>query len=526
MADDWSAFPVAGSAAPPVAQDWSAFPAINAANAGASASPSASDTAIDVAKQAPSGLAVGLEGMMTGVPRLLNAAGTAVAPYIESAVAKVSPAAAQRMHEQDEIAQKPILNSDQKTEFKPPSVADYLPEPTTEAGKLTRGATSFVPAMAAAPGSLARNVATGLAAGGASEGAGEAFEGTTAEPIARVAAPLVAGVLGAKALTPGAAKLTPQAVIDAGSAAYRAPEVQAMRFDPNAIDGVANIITSDLNQAKANIRLAPNTHAIVDDLRNPINGTDHTIEDFQTTRQLLEGQAKNFNNPTEQRAATIAIKSLDRNLQTLPPSAVTAGDLGAANATLAQGRGDYAAGMAAQRVQTKLDNAELQAASAHSGGNIDNATRQKLRTILTSPAQSRGLTPDELDQLDQVVRGSPAGNVLRATGKVLGGGGGLGSLVTAAEGMHVAGPIGAAAPAAGYAIKKAGDALTTAAANRAVQQILSRAPSAPALMPPQPAYLRPGTAGLVGALTGATLPAGNQKRVPASQLAQALAGSP
>jgi hypothetical protein len=292
-----------------------------------------------------------------------------------------------------------------------------------------------------------------------------------------------------KAITAPAATavLNPEDVIQAGAKSFQSPAVKSVLISPGPVQNLSDNILDQLSKAKLNDRLAPQTRAIVGDLATPVNGPLHTMEDYQTTRQLLGKVAGNYSNPIEQTAASKAIDLLDQGFNNIPQSALVSGDIGTANNALMQGRGDYAAGMAAQRIQQKLDNAELQAASAHSGGNIDNATRQKLRTVLTSPNQSRGLTPDELDQIDQVVRGSPTGNVLRATGKMLGGGGGLGSLVSAAEGMHVAGPIGATMPLLGFGVKKAGDALTTAAANKAVQQILSRAPSAPTLSATAPA---------------------------------------
>lgn len=469
----------------------------------------------DVAKQAGVGLLSGVEGIPSAIPRILNAAGTALTPTIESMVSKFSPAKAAEMH-QAEADRQAFMAAN-----KPPSITDNLPQPQTEAGQLTRAGASFIPGMLGAPGNLIKNAIVGAGAGVASEGAGQATEGTAAEPYARIGAALLAGGAGAKALAPSAAKLVPKDLIDAGSAAYKSPEVMAVQIKPQAAQTISDNIAGELNKSRLNARLAPQTHAIVEDLATPVNGPNHSLEDFQTVRTLLGKQAGNFSNPTEQAAASKAIELLDKHLAGMPQTDLLAGDIAKANTTLTAGRGDYAAGKAAERVQGKLDNAELQAASAHSGGNIDNATRQKLRTILTSPNQSRGLTPEELGSIDQVVRGSPTGNVLRATGKVLGGGGGLGSLVSAAEGMHVAGPIGAAAPVAGYGIKKLGDLLTARAADRAVQQILSRAPSAAALRPGAPASLPPSIGGLAGALM-ASQPQSEKKPAPLSSLPFAL----
>ena len=72
-------------------------------------------------------------------------------------------------------------------------------QPTTTAGKFASTAAEFAPggAIGKAP-NIARNLVTyGVIPGLVSEGAGQAFEGSTAEPIARVAGALGAGMSGA-----------------------------------------------------------------------------------------------------------------------------------------------------------------------------------------------------------------------------------------------------------------------------------------------------------------------------------------
>lgn len=468
-------------------------------SAALSSLPQGSSSALgDVAKQAGVGLLSGVEGIPTAVPKLANAAGTMLASPLESLMARFSPGKAAEMH-QAEADRQAFMSAN-----RPPSITDNLPQPQTTAGQYARTAAEFVPGMMAAPGNLLKNAVIGTGAGLASEAAGQATAGSAIEPYARAGAGLVGGVVGAKGLAPSAPKLAPQQIIDAGSAAYQSPEVTAVQIKPSAAQRISDNIIGDLNRSRLNDRLAPQTHAILEDLPDPVNGPNHSLEDFQTVRTLLGKQAGNFANTTEQAAASKAIGLLDKHVSFMPQSDLVAGNIADANATLTAGRADYAAGKAAERVQGKLDNAELQAASAHSGGNIDNATRQKLRTLLTSQTGQRGLTPEELDSIDQVVRGSPTGNALRVAGKFLGGGGGLGSLASAATGYAAAGPLGAALPIVGYGVKKAGDAMTTRAANSAVQQILSRAPSAAALTPTTPASLDPRLAALMAALLSST----------------------
>jgi hypothetical protein len=452
--------------------------------------------AADVAKQVGAGLVQGVADIPTAIPRLLNAAAPAINSAVSNVVGKFSPTKAQDM--QDAETQRQALVAS----IHAPTMADFLPAPQTTEGQYARTVGEFVPGMMAAPGSLAKNAITGATAGLASEGAGQATAGTSLEPYARIAAGVGTGLVGAGALAPKAGTLTPDNVIAAGSQGYQSPILKQILISPGTVQKISDNTLDQLDKARLNDRLAPLTRGIVSDLATPIGGALHSVEDFQTTRTLLGKVAQNFNNPIEQGAATQAIKSLDQQFGAIPQSDLVSGNIGAANDVLTNARADYAKGMAAQRVQGKIDSAELQAGSAHSGGNIDNAIRQKLRPILTSPKQASGLTEDQLNSIDNTVVGSTPGNILRTAGSIMGGRGGLGSLVAAAEGMHVAGPAGALMPVAGYGIKSLGDALTRSKANQVVQNILSGAPSASNFQP-TPQGLTPLAAILAGAKSGA-----------------------
>jgi hypothetical protein len=278
------------------------------------------------------------------------------------------------------------------------------------------------------PGSLAtRGVTRAVIPALGSEGAGKLAEGTAAEPYAKVAGAIAGSILGHKIASPATlanARPTTEQVIQAGSQGYKEPAIAAVSFKPNVVESLSNTISSTLDRAKLNDRLAPQTRSIVEEMKTPI-GQAHTIEDLETARQLLGKVAGNFTNPVEQGAASKAIELVDKYMARMPQTHLATGDAAAANEALTTARANYAAGKTAERVGEKLNNAELQAASAHSGGNIDNATRQKLRPLLTSDKQGRGLTDAELGLIENSVRGSTLGNALRVAGKFLGGGGGL-----------------------------------------------------------------------------------------------------
>jgi hypothetical protein len=67
-------------------------------------------------------------------------------------------------------------------------------KPQTRAGKYAERAAEFIPGSLIGPGGVARNVATGAISGLASEAAGQATEGTKAEPYARIVGALGGGL--------------------------------------------------------------------------------------------------------------------------------------------------------------------------------------------------------------------------------------------------------------------------------------------------------------------------------------------
>ena len=152
---------------------------------------------------------------------------------------------------------------------------------------------------------------------------------------------------------------------------------------------------------------------------------------------------------------------------------------------LANARGNYAAAMRSDKLTGVADASDLRAAAANSGMNLDNSIRQRVVSILNSPKQSAGFSPDELAALNQVARGTAPRNVLRWVGNLFGGGGGLGAVasggVSGAIGDAAGGPIlgaiaGAGVPAAGFAAKQLANALASKSLSAADELVRQRSP--------------------------------------------------
>lgn len=125
-----------------------------------------------------------------------------------------------------------------------------------------------------------------------------------------------------------------------------------------------------------------------------------------------------------------------------------------------------------ERVNKALYDARMQAGSTGSGGNIQNATKQKLRQILTNEKKRRGLTLDEISLLEKVVEGSSVENLARTVGKLSPGGNGLMMFLNLTH--TIANPITAVPTMmAGAGSKALADGITSANAQNLNRLILS-----------------------------------------------------
>lgn len=438
---------------------------------------SAGETAADVAKSGGIGLAkgaIGLAGLPGDVGSLVSAGADklGVPESVKSAVKSVG----RHVPVFGAMAGPTSQDIQQGVE----GVTGEFYKPKTTAGEYAQTAGEFAPAVIGGPESLLAKVGTRVAAPAfVSETAGQATKGTPLEPYGRAAGAVIGSVAAHHAVTPPVKQAVPsvEQLKDAARAGYRHPDVTSLEIHPGSTAQAADDITSSLNAKGFRALNAPATYGILQELKNPVGPTSK-VADVDSVRKALTKTAGNYANPIEQQAANQAIAKIDDYLTNIPQSHVVAGDAARAQQVLKEAQANWSAAKHGETMAGKMSDAELQAAATYSGGNLDNATRQKIKSILTSPKLKRGYTADELKQMDQIVRGTFTGNLSRKVGKILGGGGGLGSLVTAAEGAHVAGPAGLALPLVGMAGRALGTRSTLNRANQLEETIRSRSPEA------------------------------------------------
>jgi hypothetical protein len=129
------------------------------------------------------------------------------------------------------------------------------------------------------------------------------------------------------------------------------------------------------------------------------------------------------------------------------------------------------------RRSEKVSDAIAKATDTASG--FENGLRIEFRKILNNPKLRRGFSKDEINAIQQVVRGTKTGNLMRQLGRVgigiSGQSNGLGAAVGAIGGSLVGGPVGSVVvPALGTAAKFAAERTTRLAADRALQMVAAR----------------------------------------------------
>lgn len=300
-----------------------------------------------------------------------------------------------------------------------------------------------------------------------------------------------------RALRPGKAKIpTAEELKAAGSAGFQAARETGVDYSAAGVKSMADGIRQTLESQGIIAELTPKTFSVLSKLQNPPADSIANISGLIAARKALQHAAGDFTNPTEQKAASAAIDALDNFVMGPPAESVVAGPSAAAGKLLDEARGNYAAAMRSDKITGAEERAIDRAGATNSGLNIDNQLRQRIDAILNNAKESRGFSPQEIDFMRQVARGTYGSNAARYVGNLLGGGGGLGSMLTSlltgtAAGSAAGAPglgatVGGSLALTGYLSKKASAALTKNQIRQLDELIRMRSPLYQKAMQSQP----------------------------------------
>jgi hypothetical protein len=254
-------------------------------------------------------------------------------------------------------------------------------------------------------------------------------------------------------------------------------------YASGAVKDAAAALRTKLEEQGFDAEVAGKTHRILDKLSSPPENSVASIKGLHSARKTFGKIAQNYNDPSDQSAASQAIRGLDEFIGTDDPAAVVAGTASDAATPLNTGNANYAAGSRSDALNGIERAAGLRAAAANSGANSGNSIRQRIASAILKPQEIAGYSPEELASLEKIVTGTPAQNATRNIGNLLGGGGGLGAAVTGLGGAAVGSnygstgaTLGAALPLVGVASKSISNALTRRALRAADESVRSRSP--------------------------------------------------
>lgn len=315
----------------------------------------------------------------------------------------------------------------------------------------------------------ARRAASGAAVGGATGGIMGLVGGAIAGRQARQNVP------------------TTQELRKAGDAAYKAADragvvVANQRF-ASAVDDIATAA----KQAGIDRTIHPRATAALTRLESEM-GKQPTLKEMETLRRVLKAAAASPE-ADERRIAQIMIEKFDDFIGNLSPADVVAGDAVAGSQAVREARRFWNRFRKAELIDEAVEAAALRAASTGSGGNVDNAIRQNIRSILTNRKTSRLFSEEERRLMKRVVEGGRLQNLARWLGKMSPEGNGLSLLLHLLGGTATG---GATLPLAGVgaASKAFADRATPMNVNALLDAVrLGQMPTAQQLTGPQQALL-------------------------------------
>ncbi|PCJ20860.1 MAG: hypothetical protein COA96_15550 [SAR86 cluster bacterium] len=260
-------------------------------------------------------------------------------------------------------------------------------------------------------------------------------------------------------------------------AGYDQVRDMAVDYSSDHVVSMAQKVQQKLEAEGFSSELSPKTFSVIKKLQDAPADSVAPLSGLETARRSFGKAAKDFNNPSDQEAARIAREALEEFVMDPDSAAIVAGPASAAGKALKDARGDYAAYKRSGDVTGIQDAADLRAAAANSGQNTGNSTRGRVASMLLSGKKKAGFSKEELAALEGVVEGSGAANASRKIGNILGGGGGLGMLLSGGAGAAAAGPVGAMAlPGVGMVAKSLSNRLTRKALSGADDLVRQRSP--------------------------------------------------
>lgn len=342
-----------------------------------------------------------------GIKGINSATGTEI-PYLMKPTDAIDQGLTQMGVPQPETAMERIISY--------PSQALAGTGTTALAGKAAEAAPGAISGLADLAKGLIPQTG-GAIGGGLSQGVTAEF---TDNPIIQFLASLAGGAAGGAAAAkmtqaPGPVIPSTKEVKASAKAAFNAADEAEAIIKPAPLQKLTQDVIGDATDFGYLPGLHPRINAVIQELER-VNSSNITTKGMMTLRKVAQNAAKS-NDPAEQALGSQIINRIDDMMETLGPDDIVQGDIDGAASSWAKGRELWNQFRKSEKIDKALSKADRQAQKAGSGGNTDNALRQRISAILDNDKARRGFTKDEIATMEAIVKGSRTTNAARLLGK-------------------------------------------------------------------------------------------------------------
>ena len=261
--------------------------------------------------------------------------------------------------------------------------------------------------------------AGGAIGGGLSQGVTAEF---TDNPWAQLAAGVAGGALGGMAAGGGAPAqktATTQEIKKKSQDLYKAAEAQGARLTTAPVLRMQTQIADDLTEFGYHPALHPRVAAVLEEV-STLGGTaagEISLKNMQTLRRIAQNAANSIDD-SERLIGSAIINRIDDAMTGLTPDDVISGNADEATSMLRQAASLWRDYKKSAQIEKAFEKGERAANRSGTGGNMDNALRQKISAILDSDSARRGFTAEEIKAMERIVDGTVTSNTLRQVGRL------------------------------------------------------------------------------------------------------------
>jgi hypothetical protein len=196
--------------------------------------------------------------------------------------------------------------------------------------------------------------------------------------------------------------------------AYGDVEASGHRYEPEAFKGLVSNIQKDMGSARFDPDFHPTAAKMLDKIQKRAEqGWAPSLSELDDLRKFVNENVTSSSNRTERMFGRKMVDQIDTFIE---------GQGGEASGLIGKARGLHSRYRKVEGLTEAVEKGQRAAAKSGSGGNVDNAIRQKVSTFLD---KTPNLSAEERAAVERIVYGTKGQNALRQVGKLSPQGNGL-----------------------------------------------------------------------------------------------------